>query len=407
MVAPAVRVFPRWLVVLVASAAVLVTLWALRGVLTPVFFAFLIAYMLDPLVDRFERAGLPRAAGIVVILSVVLGALSLFVFLALPALARDVAGFARELPGALDGLLARLEPQLAALGVSVPHTLSEAMSQLDLDASAVAEKAVAPATAVLQWLLGGTMSLLGAVASLLVIPVFAFYLLYDFDRIVAAAGDLVPPNWRPFVADSAREVDAVLGQFIRGQLTVMLILAVLYAIAYSIVGVRLAVAIGLVGGLLAFIPYVGGGVALGLALVMSLVDWHGPMQLVWVAVAYGVVQLLEGFVITPKVMGDKVGLSAVWVLFALMVGGELFGFLGVLLALPTAAVVKIFAARAVTSYRRSEFYRTAGPEADAGGLAALLREEGLPDDAGTAAFKQAVVHRAGGPPADGGPPPAV
>ncbi len=401
MATPAVRVFPRWLIALAVTAAVLVTLWALRGVLTPVFFAFLIAYMLDPVVDQFERWRLPRAAGITAILSLVLGALGLFVFFALPALARDVAGFARELPTALSGLLARIEPQLAAVGVDVPRSLSEAMSEMDLDAKAVAEKAVAPATAIMGWLLGGTMSLLGAFASLLVIPVFAFYLLYDFDRIVVTFGELVPPNWRPFVADSAREVDQVLGQFIRGQLTVMLILAVLYSVAYSIVGVRLAVAIGLVAGALAFIPYVGGGIALALALVMSLVNWSGPMQLVWVVLAYGVVQALEGFVITPKVMGEKVGLSAVWVLFALMVGGELFGFLGVLLALPTAAVAKIFAGRAVAAYRKSEFFRTAGPDAEGGGLAALLREEGLPDAPAVAAKKDSVRPRdpAGGPPA--------
>jgi predicted PurR-regulated permease PerM len=314
--------------------------------------------------------------------------LGLFLFLALPAIARDLGQFVRELPAAIEGLLARVEPHLAELGIGVPHSFAEAMEQFDLDSSKVAEKAVAPATAVLTWLLGGTMSALGALASLIVIPVFAFYLLYDFDRMMAALADLVPVYWRPFVVDTAREVDGVLGQFIRGQLIVMLLLAVLYAIAYSIVGVRLGLVIGLVAGLFAFIPYVGGAVALGLALIMSLVDWHGPMQLVWVLVAYGVVQALEGFVITPRVMGEKVGLSAVWVLFALMVGGEAFDFLGVLLALPTAAVIKIFAGRALAWYRRSEFYRSSRPRPDGGGLAALLREEGLPDDPALAARKR-------------------
>ncbi len=387
------RLFPRWVVALAAMLGVGLVLWALRGVLTPVFFAFLIAYMLDPVVDRLERRGLPRAAAIVVLLTAVLGALGLFGLLAIPAIARDLSRFASELPGALERLVLRLEPQLVALGVPVPHSLGEAFAQLDLDAGAVADKAVAPATAVLKWLLGGTMSLLGAVASLVVIPVFAFYLLHDFDRMIAAIRDLIPPGWRPFVVDVAREVDTVLGEFVRGQLIVMLILAVLYGVAYSIVGVRLAIVIGAVAGLLSFIPYVGGGTALLLAVLMSLLDWHGPMQLVWVLVAYGVIQVLEGFVITPRVLGEKVGLSPIWVLFALMVGSELFGFLGVLLALPAAAVAKIFAVRGVAWYRDSEFFARSAPATgpDARGFAAILQQEGLPDDAELAARKSAAT----------------
>lgn len=400
------RLFPRWVVALAAMLGVGLVLWALRGVLTPVFFAFLIAYMLDPVVDRLERRGLPRSAGIVVLLTAVLGALALFGLLAIPAIARDLSRFASELPGALERLVLRLEPQLVALGVPVPHSLGEAFAQLDLDAGAVADKAVAPAAAALRWLLGGTMSLLGAVASLVVIPVFAFYLLHDFDRMIAAVRDLVPPGWRPFVVDVAREVDTVLGEFVRGQLIVMLILAVLYGVAYSIVGVRLAIVIGAVAGLLSFIPYVGGGTALLLAVLMSLLDWHGPMQLVWVLVAYGVIQVLEGFVITPRVLGEKVGLSPIWVLFALMVGSELFGFLGVLLALPAAAVAKIFAVRGLAWYRDSEFFARAAPQTgpDARGLAAILRQEGLPDDAELAARKHAATDQDPGTDPNPGPP---
>ena len=385
------RIFPRWVVVVAVTGLVGLLFYALRGVLTPVFFAFLIAYMLDPVVDRLERRRIPRAVGIVMLLTAVLGALGVFLLLAVPAIGRDLSGFAAELPGALERLLARLEPDLAALGIPVPHSFDEAFIQFDLDKGELAGKAAGPAATILTWLLGGTMSVLGALASLVIIPVFAFYLLHDFDRMTAAIRDLVPQLWRPFVVDVAREVDLVLGEFVRGQLLVMLLLALLYAVAYSIVGVRLAVVIGAVAGLLSFIPYVGGATALGLALLMSLLDWHGPMQLVWVGVAYGIIQLLEGFVITPRIVGEKVGLSPIWVLFALMVGSELFGFLGVLLALPAAAVAKIFAVRGVAWYRKSEFFASAGPQQGAGGLAALLREEGLPDEQGVMVRKGAAV----------------
>lgn len=385
--------FPRWVVALAVIALVGLLFYALRGVLTPVFFAFLIAYMLDPLVDRFEARGLSRPVGIVILLGVVLSAMALFLLFAVPAISRDFAGFLAELPGALERLVARLAPELAKLGIAVPTSVGDIFTQYDIDKAALADKAVGPATVVFTWLLGGTMSVLGALASLIIVPVFAFYLLDDFDRMTAAIRDLVPPHWRPFVVDVAREVDVVLGEFVRGQLIVMLALAILYSVAYSVIGVRLAIVIGVVAGLLSFIPYVGGAVALGLALLMSLIDWNGPMQLVWVGIAYGVIQVLEGFVITPRVVGEKVGLSPIWVLFALMVGSELFGFLGVLLALPAAAVAKIFFVRGVAWYRKSEFFATAGaPGTGTGrGLGALLREEGLPDDPALAARKDAAL----------------
>ncbi|MEX1369488.1 MAG: AI-2E family transporter [Nannocystaceae bacterium] len=359
------RIFPRWMVALACIFAVGWLLFLLRGALTPVFFAFLIAYMLDPVIDGFEARGRSRATGIAVMLTAVLGCMVLFAVLVLPGAVRDLVGFVRELPGLVRGLAAALEPWLTGLGVPVPHTVDEALTQLQLDAGELASKVAVPASAVLKSLLGGTISVVGALAGLLLVPVFAAYLLYDFDRIIAAIRDLVPPRYRGDVVDIARDVDVVLGEFIRGQLIVMLILAVLYTIAYSLLGVRLAILIGIVAGLLSFIPYVGGGIALGLGVAMSLIYWTGWTQMVGVIVAYGIIQVIEGFVITPRVVGDKVGLSAVWVLFALMVGGEVLGFMGVLLALPTAAVIKIFVVRGVAWYRASELFLGDEPESEA------------------------------------------
>jgi predicted PurR-regulated permease PerM len=399
------RIFPRWLVALAILTLVGLVIWALRGVLTPVFFAFLIAYMLDPVVDRFERRRIPRSVGIVLLLTGVLGAFTLFFVLAIPAIGRALSSFATELPSALARLVDRLEPTLADMGVPVPHSLDEAVAQMGMDTGQIASKAAQPASKVLQWLWGGTGTVLGMLATAVIVPVLAFYLLHDFDRLTVAVRDLIPPHWRPFVLDVVGEVDWMLGQFVRGQLTVMVILAVLYAVAYSIIGVRLAIVIGVVAGMLSFIPYVGGATALGLALLMSLIDWHGPMQLVWVGIAYGVIQVLEGFVITPRVLGDKVGLSPLWVLLALMIGGELFGFLGVMLALPGAAVAKIFAVRGLSWYRKSEFFRTARPpDGLPDGLVALLKEEGLPDDLELAARKDAAMDHVARTRSDGGEP---
>ena len=261
----------------------------------------------------------------------------------------------RDLPQAVESAQARLTPLLAEFGIQMPGSFADVLSQLHIDSKQVAQ-AVAPAGRALGSLLGGTVSFLGALIGALMVPVFAAYLLYDFDRITAGIGALVPTRHRIAVTQIAKDVDAVLGEFFRGQLIVMLILALAYSVAYSLLGVRLAVVIGLAAGLLSFIPYVGGAAALGMALIMCLFDWQGWWQLGGVVAAYSFVQVLEGFVITPRIVGDKVGLSAVWVLFALAVGGELFGFMGVLLALPAAAVGKIFVTRGMNWYRSSELF---------------------------------------------------
>ncbi|MFK7999148.1 MAG: AI-2E family transporter [Polyangiales bacterium] len=344
-----------------AAVLFLMLFWALRAVVTPIFFAFLIAYMLDPLVDWFEERKMPRAAGIVVLLVFGITVIGGFLLMVLPGVVRDIADFAGEVPGATRRLFAEWEPVLSSYGISVPHSLGDLFERFGDDAQGVARQAVAPATAVLGWVVGGTASAAAAVIHFFLIPVFSFYLLYDFDRITAAMRDLVPHRRRPLVLKLAGEIDDVLGQFIRGQLLVMLALAVLYAIGYSIVGVRLAIPIAIAAGLVSFIPYVGGSLALILALGMCFFDWQGWDPIIGVLIVYGIVQVLEGFVITPAIVGDKVGLSAVWVLIALLAFGELFGFLGVLLAVPAAAIAKIFVVHGVAHYRKSALFLEGKP----------------------------------------------
>ncbi len=346
----------RALAIVLFVAVVGTLLYALRGVLSPIFFSLGVAYLLDPVVDRFERAGVPRGAAITIVLALLALITVLFLLLVLPAIVGEVVQFARELPAQVRALDAQVEPWLAAHGVPVPHTVDEALAELSHAPTELAERAAAPAQEILRYVLGGTATVIGAVAGALVIPVLVFYLLYDFDRMVAGGRDLVPLRYRAYVVEVASEIDAVLGQFVRGQLLVMIAMGVLYAVAYSLVGVRLAIPIALVAGLLAFIPYVGSGSALVMALLMCIVDWTGWTKPILVVVAYGVCQFLEGFVVVPRIVGDKVGLPAVWVLVALMIGGEVFGFLGVLLAVPVAAVVKIFVVRGLAYYRRSGLY---------------------------------------------------
>jgi predicted PurR-regulated permease PerM len=230
------------------------------------------------------------------------------------------------------------------------------MEKLGSNANSVASSMLAPAGGILSAVVSGGFSVVGSVVAALVVPVLSIYLLNDFDRITAAVRGHLPRRYRRVITEYAREIDGALSHFLRGQLTVMGIIAVLYGTAYSILGVRLALPVGLISGTLSFIPYLGSAFALTSGLLMSLLGGFNPGQLIGVVAAYAIVQTLEGFVIAPRVMGKSVGLPDMWVLIALFVGGEIFGFLGVLLAVPTAAVIKIFLARAVDIYHESELY---------------------------------------------------
>jgi predicted PurR-regulated permease PerM len=354
-------VFTRGVYTAVWIAAVGYILYWLRAILTPVFLAFAMAYLLDPVVDRLERWRIPRALGVAVVMVVILSAVTLLVLLVIPTIVTDIAKVLRELPRYAHVALERVEPWLAKYDVEVPQTTNEWFARLQGKADVASGELLSSAGNVLRWLVGGTLSMFGAIAATLIVPVFAIYLLYDFDRLVAGTRELVPPRYRPPLDKYAAEIDAVLGQFLRGQMIIMIILAVLYGGAYSALGVRLAIPIGIMAGILNFIPYLGSAFALVAGLIMSAIGGGGWTQLLGVGIAYAVVQSLEGFVITPIVVGKSVGLRDVWVLFALFVGGEIFGFMGILLAVPVAAVAKVFIRDAVALYHGSALFGVLEP----------------------------------------------
>lgn len=333
-----------------------VAFYWLRSVLTPIFLAFTIAYILDPLVDRLERLRVPRPAGIALVLVFSLALVALVLMLVVPSLGADLAVVAKELPRYIETVSVELTAWLGQRGFEVPHSSSEWIERFGAELQSAAGTLVGAASGVLGWAIGSTASLVGSIAAALVVPVLAVYFLNDFDRIVAKVKELLPARHREPVSTYAREIDQVLSQFLRGQLTVMLILAFLYGGAYAALGIRLAAPIGIMAGMLNIIPYLGSAFALFAGLLMSLLGGWNPAQLAGVVLAYAVVQSLEGFVITPRVVGKTVGLREGWVLLALFVGGEVFGFLGVLLAVPVAAVAKIFVLRGLEAYQSSALY---------------------------------------------------
>jgi predicted PurR-regulated permease PerM len=375
-------------------------LYELRGVLTPIFLAFAIAYVLDPVVDRLVKWKIPRLAAIAIVLGGFVGAVVLFALLVVPDVVRDLLAVTRELPGHLQNWATRAQPMLERVGVHVPQDAQEWLAGLQTHADKLATIPLAPVGDVVKQVVGGTFSAVGAVLAALIVPVLAVYLLYDFDRIIGGVRDLIPLRHRDHVVEIATEVDGVLSQFVRGQLTVMAILAVLYGGAYYLLGIRLAFPIGIAAGVLNIVPYVGSLFALLAGILMSLIGGGGWWQLAGVVVAYAVVQTLEGFVITPKIVGNSVGLREVWVLLALFVGGEVFGFLGVLLAMPVAAVLKVLFVRAVASYQRSGMYRGSALALPCTGPSETVscnpvRDERIPETApGDAADSEPTTHTA-------------
>jgi predicted PurR-regulated permease PerM len=327
--------------------------YALRGVLIPLFFAFLLAYALDPFVDWLEARRVPRTlAAPVVMLAIATFTILILVF-AIPMFIDELGGVVSELPSELKSLQERVEPWLwQNFHLQLPHTMGELGSELrDKLQAQFPDLASAASVA-----LFGTLSYLAVILSGLLVPVFALYLLIDFDRIVERTGQLLPRRWYRQVASVARQIHRTLGGYVRGQLTANIVLGALYATGLRMAHVRLAVPIGVLTGMLAFVPYIGFGFGATLAVSMAMLDWQGPGRLVAVLAVMLAVQALDGLVVTPRIVGRSVGLAPLEVLLTMMAAGTLFGFLGVLLAVPLGAVVKILTRRFVKAYLASDFY---------------------------------------------------
>jgi predicted PurR-regulated permease PerM len=340
--------------VLFALVAGLVALgYLLRGVLVPLFFAFLLAYALDPFVDWLEARRIPRTLAAPVVMIAIAGLLALVLVFAVPMFIDELHAVAAEMPAQFKGLEDRVEPWLwQTFHFKPPHTMSELGTQLRDKLQSQFPNLISAASIALF----GTLSYLAVVLSALIVPVFALYLLIDFDHIVARTGQLVPRRWYPQVADVARQIHRTLGGYVRGQLTASIVLGALYASGLRFVDIGLAVPIGVLTGMLAFVPYIGFGCGLILATTMAALDWQGPGRLLGVVAVMLCVQVMDGLVVTPRIVGRSVGLAPIEVLLTMMAAGTLFGFLGVLLAVPLGAVVKILVQRVVKAYLGSDFY---------------------------------------------------
>jgi predicted PurR-regulated permease PerM len=339
-----------WLAI-AAIAALL--LWLLGPVLTPFVVALVLGYALHPLVDGLARHGLSRGLAVALVEVLALLVVLAVVLLVAPILGKNLPALRDQIPV----LMARVDDWLKPLAAQFGITLS-----LDIDSlrafvlTHLSDGTQAWWETALSSLRIGGSFVLGLVGTVVLLPVVLFYVLMDWPQIVARSQSLVPPRLRPAFDSFMAECDHMLGQYFHGQLMVMGLLAVFYSAGLALFGFDLAVPVGVFTGLAIFIPYIGYGLGCLLALLAGLLEFGGLHGLVAVGVVYGLGQLLESFYLTPRLVGERIGLHPLTVIFALLAFGQLFGFIGVLVALPVSAVGVVAFRRVRALYLGSALY---------------------------------------------------
>jgi predicted PurR-regulated permease PerM len=334
----------------IAAVVFLVLLWFLGGVLLPFLVGGAIAYFLDPVADRLERMGMSRVAATTLISLVALVLVILLVLAVIPTLVNQMTALINAAPDIarqLQTFLLERFPQLTDETSTIRQTLAEIGAAIQ-----------AKGGQLVQGVLSGALGVISVVVFIVVVPVVAFYLLLDWDEMIGRIDAMLPRDHAPTVRRLAREIDAVLAGFVRGQVSVCLALGTFYAVALMAAGLQFGLIVGAIAGAITFIPYVGsiigGTLAVGLALFQFWGDW---VQIGIIAAIFALGQFVEGNILTPKLVGKSVGLHPVWLLFALSAFGSVFGFVGMLIAVPVAAAIGVLTRFAVEQYQASLLYR--------------------------------------------------
>jgi predicted PurR-regulated permease PerM len=350
---PDYRLYAAWS----AIAAVLAwVLWWLLPVLTPFLIAAVMAYVLSPVVQRLQQwlgEGFPKSLLVLVCEAAFIGILLAVVALVVPVLFKEAARIQMQLPQLLDELKTHLEPVLLSWGFPIELDAQALKAWLAKNADGLSDSALASLMASLR--IGGSVAL-AVVGNLVLIPVALYYLLMDGHVALSHLRKWVPLNAKASVDSFVSEADSVLGEYVRGQLLVMLILAAYYVIGLSLFGLSVAWPIGIFTGLAVFVPYVGFGVGLLLAALSGFLEMAPMQATIMLVVVFGVGQLIEGFVLTPRLVGERIGLHPLAVIFALLAFGQLLGFVGVLMALPASAVLLVALRRMRERYMASRLY---------------------------------------------------
>lgn len=344
-----------WLTILAVG---IVLLYLAKSILVPFIVALLLAYAFDPVVDFLERRRIPRAVGVWLILGMIAAVFVLFLLVVIPVIQSELARAIEQLPVYVARIQKELLPYLEnRFGFQIPKTLDEVTAAVLPRLQEQAPNIFRPITAILLSFFSNTAHLLIALANLIVIPFAFYYLLKDFDRLKERIAEYIPPRHRPEVYRWLRELDQSLSGFIRGQLLVVLILAGAYSAGLTLIGVELAFVLGIIAAFGEIVPYVGFIVGLSLSVLVAFLQFQDLLHPVYVVALFALIQSIQGLVVAPLVMGQQVGLHPLVVIAAVYIAGDLFGFIGVLLAVPGAAAVVVLIKALAEHYRRSRLYR--------------------------------------------------
>lgn len=338
----------------IPAAVVIALLYFLSPILAPFLFAAILAYISNPLVSWLKRHRVPRTLGAVLVMLLLGGLFVLLLLILLPLFIKEVRLLSERLPGFLAQLNDNLAPWIKArFGAELQFDLAGLKKLVNENlqgADGLGMKLLAS-------LRIGGLAVLGFVVNLLLVPVVLFYLLRDWNALLAQINELLPRRWHPQLTGVAREIDAVLAEFLRGQIAVMVLMSVLYVSGLWLAGLEFALPIGIITGMLVFVPYVGMLTGLALATVVALMQFPSIGGVVPVWIVFGIGQTLEGTLVTPLLVGKRIGLHPVAVIFALLAFGQIFGFFGVLLALPASAALLVGLRHLGAQYRNSSLYK--------------------------------------------------
>jgi predicted PurR-regulated permease PerM len=312
-----------------------------------------VAYLLNPVVERLERRKLSRTAATLIITLAFCLAVATVLMIVAPVLAGQLLGFARRLPQYADALRQRVLPLIELAKDALPPGTVEKLQATAMDYVGPAANWLAQ---VVLRLIGGGVVLVNLLSLAVITPIVAFYMLHDWPHIVTHVDTLLPRRHAATIREQIRLVDRTLAGFLRGQATVCLILACFYGVGLSLAGLDFGLALGIATGLISFVPYVGMGLGLVVGLSLALVQFHSWLGVGLVAAVFAAGQFIEGNFLTPRLVGERVGLHPAWIIFALLAGGAMFGFLGILLAVPVAAVVGVGVRFAQARYLASAYY---------------------------------------------------
>jgi len=339
-----------WIGVLFVAA---VALYAINDILLPFLVGMAIAYFLDPTVDQLQKAGLSRIAATVVITVAFFAVLVALLILIVPLLQDQLAAFFTRIPALINQLNAWIQPIVANVRESIPTERLGGVE--DAGKGIVATLAVALGK-IAQGIWAGGLALFNLISLILITPVVAFYMLRDWDIIVVKIDTWLPRDHAESIRTLLSEIDMIIAGFVRGTGTVVLFLATAYAGGLTLIGLDFGLLVGLVAGFLSFIPYVGALSGVGVSLMIAIVQWGDFYHIALVLAVFGFGQLIESYYLTPKLVGEKVGLHPVWVIFALFVGGLFLGFTGVILAVPVAATIGVLVRFFLGQYLMSPLY---------------------------------------------------